>query len=173
MLITPFDNLQNVLGGVLRSIGKEKQSTKFYLFTYYPLAFPLSIVFSHYLGWRVYGLYGAMLVAKGLNTLGSIYFLSTTKLSDQIDYVVKRVQENKAKITADISEKSDNDLGRRLAKSETWLRSDDDARRFSTKESSFITKKKTFNNFTKSDDKPYYEFSVYSSEENEKSKESV
>ena len=93
MLISPFDNLQNVLGGILRNVGKEKFSTRLYMFTYYPIAIPLSIILAHWAGMRLYGLYGAMLVAKALNTLGSVYFLCTTNLKEQMLYVANRIVE--------------------------------------------------------------------------------
>lgn len=102
MTITPFDNLQNVLGGVLRSIGREKQSTRLYLISYYPIAIPLSIVFSQVCGWRIYGLYASMLVAKGLNTLGSIFFLCRTNLQKQVKFVKDRIKENKKKISTPV-----------------------------------------------------------------------
>lgn len=153
MTITPFDNLQNVLGGVLRSIGKEKQSTKLYLFTYYPLAIPLSIIFAHYLKWRVYGLYAAMLIAKGLNTVGSIYFLCTASLSEQIEFVVQRVQENKEKISPGLLDKSESALRSRM-KPETQCKTEDDPQKLSTKDSSIIGKRRAFTNSTRSDEEP-------------------
>ena len=99
MLITPFDNLQNVLGGVLRSVGKEKQSTRLYLCTYYPIAIPASIVLAHYTSLGIYGLYGAMLIAKSLNTFGSIYLLWNTDLKTQVKYVINRVKKNNRKMS--------------------------------------------------------------------------
>lgn len=98
MTITPFDNLQNVLGGILRSVGKEKQSTRLYFFTYYPISIPLSIVLAHYTRLGIYGLYAAMLVAKSLNTVGSIYLLWTMDIRRQMKYVIKRVKASNLKI---------------------------------------------------------------------------
>ena len=104
MAITPFDNLQNVLGGILRSVGKEKQSTALYLFTYYPIAIPASIILSHHTGLGIYGLYAAMLIAKSLNTLGSIYLIWSMNLKKQIDYIVNRVKESHSRISVKLCE---------------------------------------------------------------------
>lgn len=122
MILLPFDNLQNVLGGILRSVGKEKQSSRLYMLTYYPIAIPLSFLLAHWAGFRLYGLYGSMLVARSMNVIGSIYLLSKADLKDQIRQIVSRVEKNKAEVALnspsrldEVTLKSDADADDELA----------------------------------------------------------
>lgn len=94
LYISPFENLQNVLGAILQSVGKEKQSSKLYMLTYYPIAIPLSMILAHLFKLRLYGLYGAMLAARIMNVIGSVYFLCRVDISEQIQLVVSRVESN-------------------------------------------------------------------------------
>lgn len=94
MLISPVDNLQCILGGVLRSAGKGKSVSRLFMITYYPVSIPVSFLLAHYLHYEIYGLYMTIFIVKGVNAVMMVVMFKKLNIQEQIAKVLENVKED-------------------------------------------------------------------------------
>lgn len=87
------DFIQNIFGGILKGVGKEKSGTKAFLFSAYLISIPISLVLGFYLKLEAMGMWIGATAGLYCVLASYFYIFKTMDFNQQFNFVAKRIKE--------------------------------------------------------------------------------
>lgn len=87
------DFTQNIFGGILKGVGKEKSGTKAFLFSAYLISIPIALFLGFYLKLEALGMWVGATIGLYCVLANYLYILKKLDFTHQFNFVAKRIKE--------------------------------------------------------------------------------